>query len=124
MPLQHLSPYGAAIDVTAAVDPDCFGAAVCEVARLNVFEEVVHLPGHGAPDANAFFPSRVLGPPGLRVGDINRVGMIDVDSARPSKLCPLIDVVAVLIPDHDAVIVAISDEQASFGVERNRVWCT
>ena len=58
---------------------------------------------------------------GFRIGDVDVVARVDEDAARPAELGPLLDERAVLIENLNAVVVAIADEQAPFGVERERV---
>src|SRR5262249_41753330 len=57
----------------------------------------------------------------FRVGDDQRVVLEDPDAARPAEVPPLVDDLHVLVEDLDAVVRAIGDEQASFGVEREAV---
>ena len=49
------------------------------------------------------------------------VVLVDVDAARPAELRPLLDELAVLIEDLDAVVAAVADEQAAPRIHRERV---
>ena len=57
----------------------------------------------------------------LGVGDVEHVVLVDEDAARPAELRPLVDELAVLVEDLDAVVAAVADEQAALRVERERV---
>src|SRR5213594_2963874 len=59
--------------------------------------------------------------PGLGVGNVDRVVPGDEDAARAAELPPLVEELAVLIEDLDAVVLAIADEQTSPRVHRDRV---
>ena len=46
---------------------------------------------------------------------------VDVDAARPAELLPLIEELAVLVEDLDAVVLAVADEQPPLRIDRERV---
>ena len=77
----------------------------------------------GAADADAALPAVVVlrHRLGFRVGDVDHVVLVDEDAARPAELLPLVDELAVLIEDLDAVVVAIADEEPALRVDRERV---
>ena len=65
--------------------------------------------------------SRARRVPRLGIGDVDRVVFRDRDAARPAELRPLVEKLAVLIEDLDAVVVAIADKEAAARVQGNRV---
>src|SRR4029453_8548536 len=67
--------------------------------------------------------SRVRPPiPRFRVGYVEGVGaFVDIEAAGPAELKPLSDELAVLVEDLNAVVLSITDEQASPRIERQRV---
>src|SRR5215471_16387619 len=57
----------------------------------------------------------------FRISDIDDVVSVDVDAARPAELRPLANVIAVLIENLDAIVVAVADKKASARIHRQRV---
>src|SRR5690242_8745723 len=57
---------------------------------------------------------------GLRVGHVNEA-LLDNNPAGPAELLPLLHVVSVLVENLNAVVVAISHEQAALRVESQAV---
>ena len=90
---------------------DAFDEAATEVDDGNDSS----LPG-GGPRARRTAVFRELGA-GLRIGDVDDVVGIDMDSAGPPELIPALEVVAILVVDLDAIIVAVTDEQSALRVE-------
>src|SRR5271166_4070208 len=119
--LQHLATHDSAIHIAIGVDAHALGAAVVVRCRFHIFDERRHHTSLRASDANAFLQTRLIGPPGFGIGDVNRVVFGDVDPARPTELFPLLEVPAVLIENLDAVVHAIAGEDASLGIERDSV---
>src|SRR5437867_12513814 len=62
---------------------------------------------------HALFRSRLR----LRIGDVDRVLLVDIDPARTTELLPLRDERAVLVEDLNPVVVAIADEEAAARVQ-------
>ena len=74
-----------------------------------------------AADVDAARPAGVALVVRLVVRDVQRVVGRNVDAARPSELRPLLQEVAVLIEDLNAVVVAVGDEQPALRIQRERV---
>src|SRR3954452_1656114 len=55
---------------------------------------------------------------GFRIGDINDVVPVDIDSARAAELRPLVDELAVLVEKLDAIVLAVTDEQPPQRIHR------
>ena len=47
--------------------------------------------------------------------------MIDINAAGTSELLPLIDVVTVLAPDHESVVVSIGNKESSRRIDGDRM---
>src|SRR5579872_5767244 len=73
----------------------------------------------GAADPDPLPHARVHLFIGLRIGHIHRVLGVDVNTARPAKLLPLIQKFSVLIENLDATITAVADEEPSGGIHGN-----
>src|SRR5438128_11903360 len=71
------------------------------------------------PDAGQFVRAGVG--PGLGVGHVDRVVLRDEDATRAAELPPLVEELAVLIEDLDAVVLAIPNEETPARVHRDRV---
>src|SRR5207302_8187484 len=54
----------------------------------------------------------------LRIGDVDRVLLVDVDPARPAELLPFGLIGAVLIENLNAIVLAVADEQPAARVHR------
>ena len=108
-------PCASAATPSAALVP----VAVSSGSGMNA----ITLPSLTLADANPPLPARVIPRDRARlgVGDVDVVALVDEDPARPAELRPLLDEVAVLIEDLNAVVVAVADEQPPFGIERERV---
>src|ERR1700674_4275135 len=104
--------------------------------RTRIGNEILDRTIAGAPNSNASLGAQVIGITGLwqcilsgvgpaiprfRVGDIDYVVLVDVHAARPAKLEPLGDELAVLVEDLDSVVLAVADEQPAAGIEGERV---
>ena len=76
-----------------------------------------------AADADAALPAVVVLGNGFRfgIGDVDDVVSVDEDAARPAELVPLIEEVAVLVEDLDAIVLAVADEQPAARVDGDRV---
>ena len=58
----------------------------------------------------------------FRIGHINHVILVDIDAARPAELRPLVDEIAVLIENLDAVVLPVTDQQPASLVHGDRMW--
>src|SRR5439155_20153591 len=58
---------------------------------------------------------------GLRVCDVDSIVPGDEDAARPAEMTPFVEIGAVLIEDHDPVVLAISHEESPARVQSDRV---
>ena len=74
-----------------------------------------------AAHADAARPTRMALGIRLVVGHVQRVVLRDVEAARSAELRPLLEELAVLIEELDAVVVAVRDEQPAPRVERERM---
>ena len=59
--------------------------------------------------------------PGFGIGDVDTVVLRDRDAARPPELPPLLEKLAALIEDLDAIVLAVADEQPAARVDRDGV---
>src|SRR5262249_1770722 len=112
--------YDSTVDIPLGVDANSLGTAVVRGCSLWIFDEVDRHAVPGAPNAEAFPPSRVIGAR-LRVGDVHHVVLRNPEAARPSELFPGVEQLAVLIENLDPVVLAIADEQPALRIERDRV---
>src|SRR6266853_1881619 len=108
-----LGPDFGAENVAHGIRGDALGGAGAgdlfhRVRNERRYRAVVH-----APDPDAALPAVVIFRDGFRfgIGDIDDVVLVDEYAARPAELMPLGDVVAVLVEDLDAVVVAVADEE-------------
>src|SRR5262249_52063318 len=112
-----------AVDVAHGVRGDTFGRAGAGGVRHWIGDE----RGDGAvadpADANAALPAIVILGDRFRfgIGDVDDVVLVDEDAARPAELRPLVEVVALLIEDLDAVVLAVADEQPAARIHGQRV---
>src|SRR5258708_29303900 len=122
--LNHMGAVHAHIDVAAVIDG--YGLAPLSGASGLAFRERGRnegghrsVPGAAdrepAPKAAIYSPSRF----GIRA--IKNVVLVDEEAARAPKLFPLVDELAVLIEDFDAVVAAVGDEQAAGRIHRQPV---
>ena len=105
------------IDVAVGVGRDAFAGAV----GVGIRNERRHLAVFRAPDPDPPLEGGIRLLVRLRVGGVEHVVPVDEDSARPAELLPLVQELAVLIEDLNAVVAAVGDEQAAGGVHRERV---
>src|SRR5262245_9103653 len=100
-----------------------FGGARAGDLLDRVGDEVMHLAGARAPNADAAPPSGIAVAHRFRfrVCDLEYVVAVDVDAARPAELLPLGDVAAVLVENLDAVVVAVADKQPPLRIHRQRM---
>ena len=93
--------------------------------RLHVLDEGGDRAVPRAADANAFFDPRELVRAGIGSGlgirDVDRVVGGDVNATRPAELAPLIEVGTVLIENLNPIVLAVTDEQTTARVHRDRV---
>src|SRR4051794_25488570 len=59
--------------------------------------------------------------PGFGIGDVDDVVLVDEDTARPAELMPLCDEGAILFENLNAIVAAITQEQAPPRIHRERV---
>src|SRR6185503_14027571 len=57
----------------------------------------------------------------VRVGDIEDVVLVDIETARPAELTPLGEELALLVEDLNAAVGAVADEKAALRIHRERV---
>src|SRR5262249_51940863 len=106
-------------------DADAFGAGMIRRGRLAVLDErgdraVLRAADADAlPDALELVRARVR--TRFRIGDVDRIVRGNRDAARSAELAPLVEQVAVLIENLDAVVLAVADKQAPARVDRDRV---
>ena len=115
MAFQHAAANHAAVDVALRVDANALGAGVIRGGRLHVLDEGGDAAVARAANANALLDARQLARtgvdwPGFSIGDIDRVVGGNGNAARPSELPPLVEHLALLVVDHDAIVLAIADE--------------
>src|SRR5215475_13019711 len=74
-------------------------------------------------NANAALPTVVIFGDGFRfrIGDVDNIALVDVDAARAAELRPLVEIIAVLIEDLDAIVIAVTDKKVSARIHRERV---
>src|SRR5579863_9671974 len=79
-----------------------------------IWNEGLYLAVFGAADPDAPLTARVMSITqlvcGLRVSHIHGVALVDENSARPAKLLPLGDELAVLVENLDAVVGTVADK--------------
>src|SRR6266550_5462035 len=109
-------------DVALRVGRDAFRGTGRVDLLHRVGNERRHLAGPRIAEANAALPADVAagGDFGFGIGHIDHV-IPDVDAARPAELLPVGDVVALLVEDLDAVVVAVGDEQAPLRIHCQRM---
>src|SRR6267378_2065686 len=112
-----------AVDVALSVGRDAFGGAGTGGVLVGIRNESRHLAVLGAADPDAALPvgARLVDRARLRIRNIDDIVLVDVDAARAAELRPLVDEVAVLIEDLDAVVAAVAKEQPAARVHRQRV---
>src|SRR5262249_59949419 len=74
-----------------------------------------------AADADAALPAGIRLAVRLRVRDVEDVTLVDVDAAGPSELLPLLEELAVLVEDLDAVVRAVGHEQPPLRIQGQAV---
>src|SRR5262249_20704398 len=57
----------------------------------------------------------------FRIRDIDDVVPVDEHAARPAELVPLVEVVAVLIEDLDAIVLPVAEKEPAARIHRDRV---
>ena len=87
-------------------------ATVVRVCRIG--DERDHLAVFRAADADAALPVAVLcdTESDSESADVEHVVLVDEHAARPAELRPVVDELAFLVEDLDAVVAAVADEQA------------
>src|SRR5208283_2792898 len=101
-------------NVALRIRRDAFGGAGAGDLFHRVRNERCHCAIVHAPDPDAALPAVMVPGNGFRfgIGDIDDVVLVDEYAARPAELMPLGDVVAVLVEDLDAGVVAVADERS------------
>src|SRR5258706_3324337 len=126
VPLQHLTPLHRAVNVALRVHPEALGAGMIGRGGLQVLDEGGHLAVAGAADANAFADAHQLVGAGIGTGfgirQVDGVVARNVDAARAAELAPFVEHLAVLVENLDAVVLAVTDEQAALAVDCDSVW--
>src|SRR5215470_5593673 len=110
-------------DVAHGIGGDAFGGAGAGRLFDRIGNECRHGSSLGAANPNAALPAVVISRDRLGFGirDIDHVALVDEDAARPAELGPLVDELAILIENLDAVVAAVANEQAALRVHRDRV---
>src|SRR5258707_13192281 len=122
--LHHpLRPNLGAVDVALSIGRDAFGGAGAGGVLVGIRNESRHLAVLGAADPDAALPvgARLVDRARLRIRHVDHVVLVDVDAARAAELRPLVDEVAVLIENLDAVVAAVAKKQPAARVHRKRV---
>src|SRR5882762_476431 len=112
--LHHpLRPDLGAVDVALSIGRDAFGSAGGGRVLVGIRNESRHLAVLRAADPDAAFPvgARLVDRARLRIRHVDDVVLVDVDAARAAELRPLVDEIAVLIEDLDAVVAAVAEKQ-------------
>src|SRR5689334_11251331 len=112
-----------AVDVARGIGRDAFGRACARGLLHRIGNERRYRAVLGAADADTAFPTVVvLGHRlGFRIRDIDVVLAVDIDAARPAELRPLVEKLAVLVENLNAVVLAVAHEQAGLRVHRDGV---
>src|ERR1700676_36757 len=118
--LQILGSNLGSVDDASGIDGHALGGACAGGILHRIGNERLHGAVEGASDADAPLPCGVIESDRarLRIGDVKHIVLIDEDSAGPAELPPFRDEFALLIEDLDAIVAAVGDEQAAFGIER------
>src|SRR5262245_4469974 len=120
---EPFGPHFGAVDVAGGIGRDTFRRA----RAAGLLDRVRNERGHDAvadpSDADAALPAVVVLRNRFRfgIGDVDDVVLVDEHAARPAELEPLVEIVAVLIEDLDAVVLPVGDEQPAALVHRERV---
>src|SRR5258708_16909283 len=98
-----------AIDVARRIRRDALGCAGGVAFLDRVRDERRHRAVLGAADADAALPAVMILRDGLRFGvcHVDHIVLVDIDAARPAELRPLIDELAILIENLDAVVLPV-----------------
>src|ERR1043166_8855027 len=78
--IEAVPPHDGTVDIALRVDPNTLRAAVVGSGSFRILDEIDRHAVAGAPDAEAFPPTWVIGP-GLRVGHVHHVVFRDPDAA-------------------------------------------
>src|SRR5229473_3385709 len=99
---------------------DAFGGAGAGGLFHRVGNERRHRAVAHASDPDAALPAVMVPGNGFGLGirDIDHVVLVDEDPARPAELVPLVEEVALLVENLDAIVVAVADEQPSARIHR------
>lgn len=89
MPFEHAAAHNSPVYITKSIDPHTFGATVDKITRLYIFQEVMKLTSESTTDSNTLLPSRIIWSPRFRISHVNRIGGIDINAARSTKLMPV-----------------------------------
>src|SRR5882757_8547506 len=121
-----VDPLGAGLgpeNIARGVHRDAFGGAGGGCLFRRVRNEGGHDGIADAADPDAALPSVMVLRHRFRfgIGDIDGVVLVDEDAARPAELRPLVDEVAVLVEDLDAVVAAVAEKQPSLRIHRERM---
>src|SRR5262249_49491335 len=113
VPLQRARADFGAVYVAAGVGSDAFGGARGWGLLDRIGDEGLHGAVLGAADADAALPAVVIAGDGFGFGirDVDDVILIDVNSARPAELLPLVDEFPVLVEDLNSIVVPVADEE-------------
>src|SRR5215470_5091815 len=122
-----LNPLGAIhphIDVAVVIDG--YGLAPLSVAGGLAFRERGgneggHRSVPGAADREPAPEATIDSPGRFGIRAIKNIVLVDEEATRAPKLFPLGDKLAILIEDFDAVVPAVSDEQAASRIHRQRM---
>ena len=108
----------AAVHIALVVCRDFFRRLELRIHKRNKRGD---LAVFGAADPDALFEAGISFLVRCRVGYIHGVVIIDEDAARPSELFPFGEEFSIGVENLNAVVRAIADEDASRGIQSDRV---
>src|SRR5262249_20200503 len=121
--LLHVAPHGhlggpAGIDVAGIVHAHAFRRASLDRRLRNEGGDFAVLD---TANADTLPKARIIARGGLRVGDVDHVVLVDYNVARPPKLLPFGNELAVRLENLNAVVGAIGDIDSSHRIEGDAV---
>src|SRR5262249_31116042 len=109
-----------AVNVALRIGGDALGRASGSGLLDRIGDECRHDTITDSTDPNASLPAIMILCNRFRfgIGHVNDVVLVNEDAARPAKLEPLVDVVALLVENLDTVIAAIGEKESRARIHR------
>src|SRR5580704_16618737 len=105
-------------DVTLVIGREFFRRSDRRIGQRNERE---HFAIPDASNANALIEAGIGFVVGLRIGDIDRIVVVDVEAAWPAKLFPFSDEIPALIKNLNAAVGTIADIEPTCRIHRQTV---